>query len=51
MKYAKDKDFAYILYFTDKGTVKLSSFKDEMGGYSVEVPVEQLTAMEGEKTK
>ena len=51
MKYAKDKDFAYILYFTDKGTVKLSSFKDEMGGYSVEVPVEQLTAMEGEETK
>ncbi len=46
MKYAKDKDFSHLLYFTDKESVKIASFKDEMGGYTVEVPVEQLTAME-----
>ncbi|MBE6008253.1 MAG: ATP phosphoribosyltransferase regulatory subunit [Lachnospiraceae bacterium] len=51
MKYAKDKGFSHILYFTDKGTVKLSSFKDEMGGYTVEVPVSQLTAMEKEEAE
>lgn len=50
MKYAKDNDFSYMLYFKEGDMVKLTSFKDEMGGYSVEVPVNQLTAMakEGE---
>ena len=51
MKYAKDKGFSHMLYFTDKGTVKLSSFKDEMGGYTVEVPVGELTANEKEDAK
>ncbi len=49
MKYAKDKGFSHFLYFTKNNTIKLSSFKDEMGGYTVEMPVEQLTVFEKEE--
>lgn len=47
MKYAREKDFSHMLYFS-AGKVKIASFKDELGGYCVEVPISQLTAMEGE---
>lgn len=48
--YAEKKSMSHVLYFIDDEIVKVISLKDEMGGYTVTVPIEELVLpKEGEK--
>lgn len=41
-KYAKRKNMTHMLFFVDKVNLTLSSLIDDMGGYTVDVTVDDL---------
>ena len=41
-KYAKENGIAHMLYFEDSENLKVVSFLDEMGGYTVSAKVSDL---------
>lgn len=47
--YAKNKGYGHMLYFSDCNNVSVVSFKDDMGGYTVEMPVDELVLPESEE--
>ncbi len=42
MEYAKVGNMSHILYFIDEINLRLSSLLDDMGGYTVEVTIDDL---------
>ena len=42
MAYAKEKNMSHVLYFVDAVQVKVISLADEMGGFTVDVTVDEL---------
>ncbi len=51
MAYAEKKEMTHILYFIDDISMKVISLADEMGGFTVEIPITELILpkAEGEK--
>lgn len=42
MSYAKEKEMTHVLYFVDSENVKVISLADEMGGFTVDIAVDEL---------
>lgn len=42
ISYAKDNNLTHVLFFESNETVKVVSLKDEMGGFTVDIPVSEL---------
>ncbi len=51
MAYAKEKNMSHVLYFMDSVQVKVISLADEVGGFTVEVTVDELIRPGKEKAQ
>lgn len=49
MAYAKEKEMTHVLYFIDSVSMKVISLADEMGGFTVDIPVSELVLPKEEK--
>ena len=49
--YAKSKEMSHVLYFLNDYRLKVVSLTDELGGFTVEIPIEELILPESEDAK